>query len=89
MTQGQILPGVPATVPRCQVVELVEALGFDVRDLAGLEFKAKAIFAEVYATRKPQHPDYLFGMRGDHRFSPDGETAATHRICIPITDDGD
>lgn len=86
VSDGRILPGVPLTVPRGRVIELIEALGFDVRDLVGLEFKAKAIFAEVYADQRPEHPDYLMGMRGCHRFSPDGETAATHRLCIPIVD---
>ncbi|GGV34224.1 hypothetical protein GCM10010182_67640 [Actinomadura cremea] len=79
-----MLPGVPATISRSRVIELIEALGFDTRELAGLEFQPHAIFATVFADAHPDHPDYLLGMRGHYRFTADGETAATHRLCIPI-----
>ena len=81
---GQILPGVPVSVPRSKVFELAEALGFDLRDMVSLEFHPEAIYAEVYADRDADRPDRKPG-RGAFRFAV-GDFAATHRVCIRITD---
>jgi hypothetical protein len=82
--RSQILPGVPASIPRPKVVELIEALGLSVSDLASLEFEVNGIYAEVYA----HHPDHeRWPNGGAHRHTVDGENVATHRICIPITDE--
>lgn len=80
---GQILPGVPESVGRKQVIALVETLGLDVRDLLSLEFRVHAIFAEVYA----HDPTRDRTAGGSHRFTADGETPATHRLCIRITEE--
>ncbi|TDB88357.1 hypothetical protein E1264_11790 [Actinomadura sp. KC216] len=82
---SQILPGVPASVPRSKVAALAESLGFNVRDLLSLEFHNEAVHAEVFA----HHPGKDRGADGRAWRYAVGEHAATHRVCIRITDDPD
>jgi hypothetical protein len=82
---GQILPGVPAAVPRGKVVAMIESLGLDVNDLVSLEFEPEGIYAEVYA-HHPGHERKPYGAAYRHTVDG-GQSVATHRICIRITDD--
>lgn len=77
------IQGVPQSIPREQVLDLIGSLGFDPRELASLRFEPGGVYAEVYADARPRRT----GFTKAWRFTADGETAATHRICIPITDD--
>lgn len=74
----QILPGVPASVPRYKLARMVESLGLDLKEVRGLEFHPEAIYAEVFA-RDP------IDEAGNHYAV--GDEVATHRICIRVTDD--
>jgi len=77
------IPGVPASVPRARVLDLIESLGFDPRELVSLRFEPGGIYAEVFADQRPGRT----GFTERWRFTTDGQAAATHRICIPITED--
>ncbi len=72
------IPGVPDTIPRARVVELVQSLGLDPRELVSCEFKGRSIDAVVFALDEQ-----------GHRYFDDSTSGApaTHRISIPITDD--
>jgi hypothetical protein len=75
------IPGVPKSVPRARVLELIEALGLDIHKLRGLRIEPNAIYAEVYAFKD--------GARfWDGAWRPDAQVA-THRIAIAITDTQD
>lgn len=80
---SQILPGVPATVPLDTVIEVAALLGLDARQLQGLEFHPRAIFATIYANRDGEYRDDGTAWR----FTADdnADQAAVHRVCIPIT----
>ncbi|WP_433225611.1 hypothetical protein [Actinomadura formosensis] len=80
---AQILPGIPASVPRAKVAELAQSLGFQVRDLVSLEFHPEAIYAEVFA----HHPGKERGADGRAWRYAVGDEAATHRVCIRIADE--
>jgi hypothetical protein len=71
------IPGIPDSIPRSRVVELVEALGLDIRDLRSFSVNRHAVQAEVFARNEQGHP-YM-----------DGEDIAIHRITIPIRDEAD
>lgn len=70
-------PGIPKSITREQFTALVEGAGFKVKDLVSLEFKYNGIFAEVRA----------YNEQG-HAYTVDGETVATHRVCIPVVESG-
>lgn len=72
------IPGVPKSVARSRILELIDALGLDTKQLRGLRIEANAIYAEVYA------------LKDGHRFwdgswRPDAQSA-THCIVIPFVD---
>lgn len=67
------IPGIPASIPRSRVVELVEALGFDIRDLRSISVTVHGVEAEVFA--RDEHGRHILA-----------ETIVTHRIAIPIKD---
>lgn len=72
------IPGIPESIPRARVVELVEALGLDPKQLRGLRLEPHALYVEVYARKD--------GNRfWDGAWRPDSQVA-THRIAIPIAD---
>lgn len=71
------IPGVPESIPRSRVVELVKSLGIDPAELVDFDLKPEALYVQVYAQRDGNR--YWDGG-ADH-------VAATHRIAIPITDD--
>ncbi len=73
------IPGVPTNIPRARVLELVKSLGFDPHQTKALCFEPYAVYAEVYALKDGQ------------RYWDGGpiEEAATHRLAIPISDQGD
>lgn len=73
------IPGVPDSIPRACVIELVRSLGLDPRELASLELKGRCIEAAVYALDDEGHRYFEDGI-------PDGPVAK-HHIAIPITDD--
>ncbi|MDX3110159.1 hypothetical protein [Nonomuraea angiospora] len=70
------LPGIPESIPRARVVELVEAFGLDLRDLLSVSVQRHAIAAEVFARNEQ-----------GQRFTNDGENLATHSILIPIVEE--
>ncbi|WP_405149459.1 hypothetical protein OG589_14600 [Sphaerisporangium sp. NBC_01403] len=72
------IPGVPDSIPRGRVIELVQSLGLDPRELVSFEIKGRSIEAVVYALNE----------QGGRYFEGDGPRAeiAKHRISIPITD---
>ncbi|MGP4092950.1 hypothetical protein [Nonomuraea sp. KM90] len=72
------IPGVPKTVPRARIAELIEALGLDVQHLRGLRIEPHAVYAEVYALKDG-------GRFWDGAWQPDSQPAR-HRFAIPIVD---
>lgn len=70
------IPGVPKTVRRALVVELIKALGIDPKQLYSLSLEPNAVYAEVYA------------LKDGGRYWDGGpeQKAATHSIAIPIED---
>lgn len=71
------IPGIPDSIPRARIVELVEALGLDIRDLRSFSVTVHAIEAEMFARNEQGHRCL------------DGEDIAIHRIVIPIRDEPD
>lgn len=72
------IPGVPDSIPRARVIELVRSLGLDPRELASLELKGRCIEAVIYALDDEGHRYFVDTPTGP---------VATHHISIPITDD--
>lgn len=70
------ISGIPDGVPRARIVELVEELGIDVKDLISLRIEHEAIYAEVYARSGGRH--YWDGSWD--------KNIAAHVIAIPIQD---
>jgi hypothetical protein len=70
------IQGVPASVPRADVVRAIECLGIDPAQVVGLSFDLKAVHVEVCSDGKPD----AFGWRWTHN----GKEVATHRLTIPI-----
>jgi hypothetical protein len=78
------ITGVPASIPRERMLEAIRTLGFDPRELVTLRFEKHGVHAEVYADGRPDRDDEQVS-----RFTADGETGATHRLCIPVSDQDD
>jgi hypothetical protein len=75
------IPGIPENIQRARVVELINALGIDVKQLRALRIEPRAVHAEVYALKD--------GNRfWDGAWQPDSRVA-THHITIPIADQPD
>ncbi|HEX4818500.1 MAG TPA: hypothetical protein VFV66_37660 [Nonomuraea sp.] len=70
------IPGVPKSVSRARMIQLIESLGIDPRRTRSLRFQREAIYVEVYAL-KDGNPYWDGGPT---------EEAATHRIAIAIED---
>jgi hypothetical protein len=67
-------PGVPESITRTQLCELLQALGLDPAQLAECHVHRHSVEAVVYATNASGHR-YIEGSR-----------AAQHRISIPVVD---
>ncbi len=72
---SMVIPGVPDSISRARIAELVQSLGLDVRELVSFELKVHAIHAVVYALNED-----------GHRYFVDDDNVAKHHITIPITD---
>lgn len=70
------IPGIPESIPRARIVELVEALGLDIRDLRSFSVTVHGVEAEVFA--RDEHGRHILA-----------ETIVTHRIAVPIKDGPD
>jgi hypothetical protein len=71
------ITGVPDTIPRKRYDELLQALGLDIDDLIGLHCDFETVHAKVYALNGD----------GDRYLTESRTEAATHDICIKITND--
>lgn len=69
------IPGIPDSIPRTAVIELVQSLGIDPVNAISVKLNLRSIDAEIYAVDE----------RG-HRYAVDDDTIATHTISIPIVD---
>lgn len=70
------VPGVPETITRDDYVAWIEALGFEAKNLKAMTLEHFGVTAVVYAV--DEH---------GHKFTADGETAATHTITVRVVDD--
>lgn len=72
--------GVPESVPRERLLSLLRELGFEPNEVATLEFHHDGVYAEVYAHDPTREKGWRYAV---------GDEAATHRVCIRITDEPD
>jgi hypothetical protein len=70
-----MVPEIPASVARDDVLAVCRKLGFDPKLLVSLDFKVGGVYATIYFTDDE-----------GHRVS-DGEDAARHCIFVPFADD--
>lgn len=76
MSESSItIPGVPESIDRKAVCDLIASLGLEPKDVISLAFEPLGIRAEVCALNEQ-----------GQRFTADGENVATHRLTIPIVD---
>lgn len=70
------IEGIPNSIPRARVIELIEALGLNPREMQSLRMERDAVYVELYA------------LQDGNRFWDGGpdKRAAAHRIVIPIAD---
>ena len=73
------ITGVPASVTLDQVQQALRVLGLDPGEVCGLSIAETTVHVEVYASERPASVPAW-------RWTPDGETVATHRLTIPIVD---
>ncbi|HEY9375021.1 hypothetical protein [Streptomyces sp.] len=71
------IAGIPESIPRARILELIKSLGIDPKETLSLRFEPHAIHAEVRA------------LKDGNRYWDGGpeERLATHCIAIPIADD--
>lgn len=70
------IPGVPESIPRTQMLEMLASLGLDPKDLISFRVEWNAITAEVFALNE----------KGSRYVADGSDSIATHSIAIPITD---
>lgn len=67
----------PSTVKHSQVVELIRAMGFDVKQLRSLRIDTQGVWATVFAQND----------KGDALLTEDRQSVATHEVFIRIVHD--
>lgn len=80
------IEGIPETITRKAMVELVESLGMSVRDLISLNFRFGAIEATMYATDSEGNRYFAGGPvpKGVERYyMPE---IAVHHVSIQVVD---
>ena len=77
MTENKIIEGVPESISRQQYLAMIEAVGFNVKKLRTLEFRADG----VYATIKASGPD--------GRDVLERNEIAEHKVYVPVVDEPD
>jgi hypothetical protein len=77
-----MIEGVPETIPRSKILELIEAVGLPLKNLLEFRIEYGAVVAKVRALDERGRP--YFAKPGDRNAKP-----ATHDISIRIVDDED
>lgn len=69
------LPGIPQSIARSKVVDLITSLGIDPNEITedGVTLGCYSVTVDVYSTRD-----------GTHRYANDDGTVAIHSITIPV-----